>query len=82
MSVENPEPQNELSTGDTGTDVSTQALAQALRGGAFILYVVIALLMGYFFVSNFFRLEAGERAVVLRFGKPLQVGKDEVLTEG
>jgi len=82
MSAETPEPQNELSTGDTGTDVSTQALAQALRGGAFILYVVIALLMGYFFVSNFFRLEAGERAVVLRFGKPLQVGKDEVLTEG
>ncbi len=79
MSKQNPESQPGP---ETGTDVSMQALTQALRGGFVILYVVIALLMGYFFVSNFFRVEAGQRAVVLRFGKPQQTGKEDVLTEG
>ena len=79
MSEQDPERQ---SGPNIGTDVSMQALTQALRGGFVILYVVIALLMGYFFVSNFFRVEAGQRAVVLRFGKPMQTVKDEVLVEG
>jgi len=82
MNEENQQSKPGLETGDTGTDVSMQALTQALRGGFVILYVVIVLLMGYFFVSNFFRVEAGQRAVVLRFGQPLQTGKDDVLVEG
>ncbi|MBR89948.1 MAG: hypothetical protein CMO66_01560 [Verrucomicrobiales bacterium] len=79
---EEPQPNPGLETGETGTDVSTQALTQALRSGFVILYVVIIILLGYFLASNFFRVEPGQRAVVLRFGKPLQTRTDDVLKEG
>ena len=82
MSDELPQPDPGLETGETGTDVSTQALTQALRGGFVILYIVIFILAGYFFSSNFSRVEPGQRSVVLRFGRPLQTTKDDVMTEG
>jgi len=82
MSDEISQPGPGRETGETGTDVSTQALSQALRGGFVILYVVIFILAGYFLSSNFSRVEPGQRSVVLRFGRPLQTSSDEVLTEG
>ena len=82
MSDETPQPSPGLETGETGTDVSTQALTQALRGGFVILYIVIVILAGYFLFSNFSRVESGQRSVVLRFGRPLQTSSEEVLTEG
>jgi regulator of protease activity HflC (stomatin/prohibitin superfamily) len=77
-----PKPDPGLETGETGTDVSTQALTQALRGGFVILYIVILILAGYFLASNSARVKPGASTVVLRFGRPLQTSKGEVLTEG
>jgi len=82
MSDDIPQSDPGLETGETGTDVSTQALTQALRGGFVILYIVIFILAGYFLTSNSSRVQPGQRTVVLRFGRPLQTSKEEVLTEG
>ncbi len=67
---------------DSRADAGTQALTQALRGGYFILNGVIIALIAYFFVSNWFRVEPGKSAVVLRFGRPLQTAKDSLLRDG
>ena len=75
------EPRDQRDDITQGEDVSTQALTQALKGGFVIMYVVIFALLAYFFFSNWFRLNAGETAVVLRLGKPLQTGGN-LLQEG
>ena len=82
MSDDIPQSDPGLETGETGTDVSTQALTQALRGGFVILYIVIFILAGYFLASNSARVKPGASTVVLRFGRPLQTSTDEVLKEG
>ncbi|MSU41488.1 MAG: hypothetical protein EXS22_02480 [Pedosphaera sp.] len=79
MSVPAPQQPGSL---DSRGDVGTQALTQALRGGFFILNGVIIALIAYFFVSNWFRVEPGKSAVVLRFGRPMQTSKDALLKEG
>ena len=76
------EPHDQRDDLTQGEDVSNEALTQALKGGFYILYLVITALLVYFFISNWFRLNAGETAVVLRFGKPLQTTNADLLREG
>lgn len=52
-------------------DAGTQALAEALRSSFTIVKIVMALMVVAFFCSGFFTVGPSEKAVILRFGKPV-----------
>lgn len=56
-------------------DAGSQALAEALRSSFGIVKLLMALLVVVFFVRGFFTVGPQERAVILRFGKPLGEGE-------
>ncbi|MBN2505654.1 MAG: protease modulator HflK [Verrucomicrobia bacterium] len=56
-------------------DASTQALSEALRSSFFIIKILMVALVLLFLGSGFFTVEPQEKAIILRFGKP--VGDDE-----
>ena len=59
----------------TPDDAGSQALAEALRSSFAIVKVVMVLMVLAFFSSGFFTVGPQEKAVILRFGRP--VGEDE-----
>lgn len=63
-------------------DAGTQALAEALRSSFFIVKLVMALMVIAFFCSGFFTIGASEKAVILRFGKPVGEGDKALLGPG
>jgi membrane protease subunit HflK len=63
-------------------DAGSQALAEALRSSFFIVKVVMAAMLVVFLFSGFFKVEQGQRAVILRFGKPVGVGDKALLGPG
>jgi len=63
-------------------DAGTQALAEALRSSFFIVKIVMLLMVVAFFGSGFFTVGASERAVILRFGKPVGEGDKALLGPG
>jgi modulator of FtsH protease HflK len=69
-----PEPQAQ--------DAGTQALAEALRSSFTIVKVVMALMVVAFFCSGFFTVGPTEKAVKLRFGKPVGEGSKLLLGSG
>lgn len=62
-------------TTDMPVDAGSQALTEALRSSFAIVKVVMGLLVVVFLCSGFFKVEPNERAIILRFGKPMGEGE-------
>ena len=63
-------------------DAGSQALAEALRSSFAIVKIVMVLMVVAFFCSGFFTVGPQEKAVILRFGKPVGEGQKALLTAG
>ena len=63
-------------------DSGSQALAEALRSSFAIVKVVMLLMVVAFFCSGFFQVGPSERAIILRFGKPVGAGQKALLNPG
>jgi membrane protease subunit HflK len=63
-------------------DAGSQALAEALRSSFAIVKIVMLLMVLAFFSSGFFTVGPQEKAVILRFGKPVGVGQKALLNAG
>jgi membrane protease subunit HflK len=67
---------------ETPVDAGSQALAEALRSSFAIVKFVMVLLLLVFLASGFFTVGPQERAIVLRFGKPVGEGEKALLGPG
>ena len=63
-------------------DAASQALNEALGSSFFLVRILGVLLLGAFIVSCIFTVDPNEVAVVLRFGKPVGTGPDQLLRQG
>jgi modulator of FtsH protease HflK len=63
-------------------DAGSQALAEALRSSFGIIKFVMVALVAVFFVRGFFTVGPQERAIILRFGKPVGEGEQALLGPG
>jgi membrane protease subunit HflK len=63
-------------------DAGSQALAEALGSSFKVVKVVMALMVIAFFCSGFFQVGPQEKAIILRFGKPVGLGDKALLTAG
>jgi membrane protease subunit HflK len=66
----------------TPDDAGSQALAEALRSSFAIVKVVMVLMVLAFFSSGFFTVGPQEKAVILRFGRPVGEGEKVLLNSG
>jgi membrane protease subunit HflK len=66
----------------TAEDAGSQALAEALGSSFAIVKIVMVLMVLAFFASGFFTVGPQEKAVILRFGKPIGEGSKALLTAG
>lgn len=66
----------------TVVDSGSQALAEALRSSFAIVKVVMVVLLAVFLFSGFFTVGPQEKAIILRFGKPLGEGDRALLDAG
>ena len=63
-------------------DAGSQALAEALGSSFAIVKIVMLLMVVVFFGSGFFQVGPSEKAVILRFGRPVGEGKGVLLGPG
>src|ERR1035438_992003 len=63
-------------------DAGSQALAEALRASFTIVKIAMAALVVIIFGVGFFQVKPGEKAVILRFGRPLGEGPNMLLSSG
>ena len=63
-------------------DASSQALTESLRSSFAIVRVLMVFLVVVFIGSGIFKVEPNERAMILRFGKPLGQGAQALLGPG
>ena len=63
-------------------DAGSQALAEALGSSFAIVKIVMVLMVVVFFCSGFFQVGPSEKAVILRFGRPVGEGKSVLLGPG
>ncbi|HUC85716.1 MAG TPA: SPFH domain-containing protein, partial [Candidatus Acidoferrales bacterium] len=63
-------------------DAGSQALAEALRSSFTIVKFAMAVLVAMIFLAGFFTVNPGEKAVILRFGKPVGEGQNMLLSSG
>ena len=73
-----PAPPEPVATVDAGS----QALEEALRSSFVIVKVAMAVMVVVFLGSGFFTVGPQEKAVILRFGKPVGEGQKALLTTG
>jgi membrane protease subunit HflK len=66
----------------TSDDAGSLALAEALRSSFAIVKVAMVLMVLAFFSSGFFTVGPSEKAVILRFGKPVGEGPKALLGSG
>jgi modulator of FtsH protease HflK len=66
----------------TSEDTGSQALAEALHSSFAIVKVAMLLMVLAFFSSGFFTVGPQEKAVILRFGKPVGEGQKALLGAG
>jgi membrane protease subunit HflK len=66
----------------TAEDAGSRALAEALGSSFAIVKIVMVLMVAAFFGSGFFTVGPQEKAVILRFGKPIGEGQKALLTAG
>lgn len=64
------------------TDAGSQALAEALGSSFAIVKVVMVIMFVVFLCSGFFKVEPDQRAIKLRFGKPVGTGTEALLGPG
>lgn len=76
------EPPGPAAPGDTPVDAGSQALSEALRSSFAIIRLVMIVLIVVFFASGFFTVGPAQRAIILRFGKPLGEGEKALLGPG
>ena len=67
---------------ETPVDAGSQALAEALRSSFAIVKFVMVLLVLVFLASGFFTVGPQERAIILRFGRPVGEGEKALLAPG
>ncbi len=67
---------------ETPVDAGSQALAEALHSSFAIVKFVMLVLLVVFFASGFFTVQQQERAIILRFGKPVGEGQKALLGPG
>ncbi len=63
-------------------DSGTRALEEALRSSFVIVKIIMVILVLVFFGSGFFTVSSQERAIVLRFGRPVGAGEQRLLEPG
>lgn len=63
-------------------DADTTALAEALRSSFTVVKVVMGVMVAAFFISGCFQVGPSEKAVILRFGKPVGQGQKALLSSG
>lgn len=63
-------------------DAGAQALSEALQSSFAVVKVVMVLMVLAFFGNGFFTVGPQEKAVILRFGKPVGVGEKRLLGAG
>lgn len=63
-------------------DAGSRALSDALRSSFIIVKFVMVILVLVFFASGIFTVPSQERAMILRFGKPVGLGEDQILGPG
>jgi len=63
-------------------DASSRALAEAMRSSFAVVKLVIWALVIVFLISGFFTVGSQEKAVILRFGKPVGEGEKALLSAG
>jgi membrane protease subunit HflK len=66
----------------TPDDAGSQALAEALRSSFAIVKFIMLLLIVLFFVSGLFQVGPQEKAVILRFGRPVGENEKALLGSG
>jgi len=66
----------------TSDDAGSQALAEALRSSFTIVKFVMVVLVAVFLFSGFFTVGQQEKAVILRFGRPVGEGEKALLGAG
>lgn len=79
------EPPNEPaspSPRETGEDAGSQALQEALSSSFGIVKAIMVILVVVFFGSGFFTVSSQERAIVLRFGRLVGTGEEQLLRAG
>ena len=64
---------------DTPVDAGSQALSEALRSSFASVRFVMSVLVLVFFASGFFTVGPAQRAIILRFGKPLHGESEQAL---
>jgi membrane protease subunit HflK len=67
---------------ETPVDPGSQALSEALRSSFTIIKVVMVILVAVFIGSGFFTVGSQQRAIILRFGKPVGQGEQALLAPG
>ncbi len=77
-----PEPKAPLLAPETPLDSGSQALSEALRSSFVIVKFVMLVLVLVFLGSGFFIVGPQERAMILRFGKPVGTGEKALLKPG
>src|SRR5918993_1880 len=63
-------------------EVGSRALSDALRSSFVIVKILMVALVILFFFSGIFTVPSGQRAIILRFGKPVGVGEQQLLGPG
>jgi membrane protease subunit HflK len=63
-------------------DAGSQALSEALRSSFVIVRIAMVALVVIIFAAGFFTVNPGEKAVILRFGRPLGEGQKMLLSSG
>src|SRR5277367_6645021 len=82
MSDEHEHHDHEHSPAPETRDAGSQALAEALSSSFAIVKIVMVLMVVAFFCSGFFTVGPQEKAVILRFGKPVGEGENRLLGAG
>src|ERR1700689_3664907 len=82
MSNEHEHHDHEHSPAPETRDASSQALSEALSSSFAIVKIVMFVMVGAFFCSGFFTVGPQEKAVILRFGKPVGEGDKRLLNAG
>ncbi|MBI3853833.1 MAG: protease modulator HflK [Verrucomicrobia bacterium] len=66
----------------TAEDAGSQALADALRSSFFFVKAIMVVLVVIFFGSGVFSVPPQEKAIILRFGKPVGTTEEQLLGPG
>ncbi len=63
-------------------DAGSRALSEALRSSFVVVKIIMVLLVLVFFASGIFTVPSQEKAILLRFGRPVGVGAEQLLSPG